>query len=109
MGKRPSSINVPYRAGGDEGLAGAARVVEPAEGGKDRVVERLNAEAHPVHAGDPVGGELLAADALRVGLDRDLDVGSEDEAVTDRLENRGQLLGLEQRWRPSAQEHRRDD
>src|SRR5262249_59920805 len=55
-----------------EGRARATSVVESAEDGQDGVVERLHAEAHPVDAGGPIGGELGARDAFRVALHGDL-------------------------------------
>ena len=91
-----------------EGGAGAARVVKPTEDGQDRVVERLNTQAHAVDAGASIGAELLSGDAFRVALDRDLDVRGHGKAVTDGVEDHSKLVGLEQRGCAPAEKHRRD-
>ncbi len=90
-----------------ERRARAPGIVDPPEPREHRVVERLDAEAHARHARAAVGGDLLARDALGVALDRDLGVGGEVEAAPDAVEHGGEVLRLEQRRRPAAEEDRR--
>ena len=82
--------------------------MEPAEDGQDRIVERLHPQAHAIDAGGPIGDELVARDAFRVALDGDLDVRGDGKAVTGRIEDPRDLVGLEQRGRATTEEHRRD-
>src|SRR5207245_3603980 len=91
-----------------DGGAGAASVVEPAEDGQDRIVERLHPQAYAIDAGGPIGDELVVHDAFRVALDGDLDLRGDGKAVTDRIEDLRDLVGLEQRGRAATEEHRRD-
>ena len=101
-----AQVGDPRLTRGLERRARAAGVVEPPEPRQHHVVERLDAEAHAVHAGSAVGAELRARDALGIALDRDLRVGGEVEAAPDTVEHRREVLRLEQRGRPAAEEDR---
>src|SRR2546425_416358 len=88
--------------------AGAARVVEAAEPREDRVVERLDTEAQPIHACRAIALELLARHALGVALDGDLGIRADVEASADSVERRRQVLGGQERGRAPTHEDGRE-
>ena len=78
-------------------------IVRSPERGEHVRRHRLHPEAQPVDAGPVIGRELGGVDAVGVALDGDLGI----VGPFDRVEDAHQLIGVEQRRRPSAEEHTR--
>src|SRR5207249_8863874 len=87
-----------------EGPSRAPPVVESTEPSKDRVVERLDAEAQAVHPGRAVRVELLARHALGVALDGDLRARGDGKATPETRADCRQGRGVEERGRPATEE-----
>ena len=71
-----------------------------------RVVERLQAERHPVHAGGGQIGKARGFDRGRVGLKRDFDIAREAPGRFGGAEHRRDRFGRHQRGRAAAEENR---
>ncbi len=68
--------------------------------------QRLDPQAHAVDAGVPEPAHPLDRDGLGVRLERHLRVGSHVERLPARGNQRGDLLGFQQRRRPATEEDR---
>src|SRR5207244_6373614 len=79
-----------------EGPSRAPPVVESAEPSKDRVVERLDAEAQAVHPGRAVRVEALARHALGVALDGDLRARGDGKTTPEARKDCRQGRGVEE-------------
>jgi hypothetical protein len=67
---------------------------------------RLHAERDPGEAGLTQALERGRRDRLRVGLGGDLGIGGQAPGAVDRLQDAGEIVGVEQRGRTPADEHR---
>ncbi len=79
------------------------RLMGSAEPHEHVLTHRLDTEAHAVHAGRGVGGELRGVDRIRVALDRDLGT----LLTRDRIEDARQRVGREQGGRTTSEEDAR--
>ena len=87
--------------------ASAARAaVLPAETRQLAIGQRLHAEADAVHSGTQKPAHPIDGHRFRVGLEGHLGIRRDGEAVAARVDQLANLVGLEQRRRPAAEEDR---
>jgi hypothetical protein len=79
--------------------------VQPSQFRQHRIVKGLHPETDPCDAGGPVPRQLGSAHALGIALDRHLDVRTDGEVGTHVLQERGHVLGLDQRGRATAEKY----
>ncbi len=90
---------------------GAARLVagmDASERGEFRIVETLDAERKPIHAGGAIGSKTCGLDGAGVGFERDLGIGQERHAHADCREQRIDGFARHQAGRAAADEDRDD-
>ena len=97
-----------HRARDGDGIERLARRMHAAELRQRPIVQRLNAERHPVDPGGPVAAKARGLDAGRVGFERDLDIGRHGPMPGDGVEDRRHRCRLHQRGGAAAEEDRRD-
>jgi hypothetical protein len=71
---------------------------------QESIVERLDAERQPGHPGRPEGGQAAGFEVLGIGLEGDLGVGPEPEAVARRRDQLADGVGRQERGRPAPEE-----
>jgi hypothetical protein len=98
----------PALVGGRDRVRDVARLVPPPQPLQLSSVEALSTDRQPRHAG---AGERRGVPALvrpGVRLDRDLSPAGDAEPAPDQLDQRGDLVGRDERRRPAAQVDRLD-
>ena len=82
------------------------RGVQSSERFQRGIVQRLDAERHPVDAGRAIAAKPRRLDAGRIGFQRHFDIGRDAPIFADRIEDRTDGLRLHQRRRAAAEKDR---